>query len=192
MYNARLRGDFGTHKKQYLLTSDNEYMSWHEVLNGLIRNPSFRSFFNDFIASQPFDACYWETPPLTEEGLYKDFECVFIKAAELEDVSPDVEAFASYWQEGEMVAAFSNLGKDAHLIVPNKLADPSYYPHLLAFVRNAPSRQQDMFWKWVGEEFMEKLTDEPRWLSTSGLGVSWLHVRIDSRPKYYQHGGYKM
>ena len=24
------------------------------------------------------------------------------------------------------------------------------------------------------------------WMSTSGLGVYWLHVRLDSRPKYYQ------
>ncbi|MGI9175867.1 MAG: DUF6940 family protein [Rhodothermales bacterium] len=23
------------------------------------------------------------------------------------------------------------------------------------------------------------------WLSTAGGGVSWLHVRLDSRPKYY-------
>jgi hypothetical protein len=24
------------------------------------------------------------------------------------------------------------------------------------------------------------------WLNTEGTGVSWLHVRVDSRPKYYQ------
>ena len=29
------------------------------------------------------------------------------------------------------------------------------------------------------------------WVSTSGLGVYWLHVRLDSYPKYYQHAPYK-
>ncbi len=28
------------------------------------------------------------------------------------------------------------------------------------------------------------------WVSTSGDGVSWLHLRIDTRPKYYQHAAY--
>ena len=27
----------------------------------------------------------------------------------------------------------------------------------------------------------------PVWMSTSGAGVSWLHIRLDSRPKYYQY-----
>lgn len=31
----------------------------------------------------------------------------------------------------------------------------------------------------------------PVWISTSGLGVPWLHVRIDDRPKYYQHAPYR-
>ncbi len=31
----------------------------------------------------------------------------------------------------------------------------------------------------------------PVWLSTAGAGVSWLHVRLDTRPKYYHHGPYR-
>lgn len=34
-------------------------------------------------------------------------------------------------------------------------------------------------------------TPVPLWVSTSGLGVSWLHVRLDSRPKYYTYAPYK-
>ena len=30
----------------------------------------------------------------------------------------------------------------------------------------------------------------PTWLSTEGSGVPWLHVRLDSRPKYYHHAAY--
>lgn len=29
--------------------------------------------------------------------------------------------------------------------------------------------------------------DAPLWVSTSGLGVPWLHVRLDDAPKYYTH-----
>jgi len=29
------------------------------------------------------------------------------------------------------------------------------------------------------------------WVSTSGLGVAWLHVRVDSKPKYYSHEAYR-
>lgn len=30
------------------------------------------------------------------------------------------------------------------------------------------------------------------WISTSGLGVSWLHVRLNFYPKYYSHNSYKL
>ena len=32
---------------------------------------------------------------------------------------------------------------------------------------------------------------QPIWLSTAGMGVPWLHVRLDSRPKYYAFGPYR-
>merc|ERR1712079_797856 len=34
-------------------------------------------------------------------------------------------------------------------------------------------------------------TTDPWWFSTSGDGVAWLHMRIDPRPKYYNHVQYK-
>lgn len=41
------------------------------------------------------------------------------------------------------------------------------------------------------EESLLNANGSPRWLSTSGLGVSYLHVRIDSRPKYYSFDEYR-
>ena len=32
----------------------------------------------------------------------------------------------------------------------------------------------------------------PLWLNTSGAAVAWLHVRLDSSPKYYRHREYAM
>jgi hypothetical protein len=54
--------------------------------------------------------------------------------------------------------------------------------------------QKERFWQKVGEKMEESLlsaNNAPRWLSTSGLGVSYLHVRIDNRPKYYSFDEYR-
>jgi len=37
-------------------------------------------------------------------------------------------------------------------------------------------------------------TERPKttlWVSTAGLGVYWLHMRVDPKPKYYKHQAYK-
>ena len=36
-----------------------------------------------------------------------------------------------------------------------------------------------------------RLSAKPVWLSTAGAGVSWLHVRLDDRPKYYGYAPYR-
>ena len=33
--------------------------------------------------------------------------------------------------------------------------------------------------------------DQNVWLSTSGLGVVWVHVQLDSSPKYYQYASFR-
>jgi hypothetical protein len=43
----------------------------------------------------------------------------------------------------------------------------------------------------VGDAVARRLSSAPLWLSTSGLGVAWLHVRLDERPKYYTHAPYR-
>ena len=39
-------------------------------------------------------------------------------------------------------------------------------------------------------ELLPKRGDAPTWVSTAGGGVAWLHVRLDSAPKYYTHRPY--
>jgi hypothetical protein len=43
----------------------------------------------------------------------------------------------------------------------------------------------------TGAAVAARLSARPLWLSTSGLGVAWLHVRLDSRPKYYSYAPYR-
>ena len=86
---------------------------------------------------------------------------------------------------------FSNLGRDAILIVPCLKTVPSAYGHLAAFVREAPEAQRHALWQLVGEAMARRIGPKPVWLSTAGAGVSWLHVRLDDRPKYYRFGPYR-
>jgi hypothetical protein len=114
---------------------------------------------------------------------------------------PDAEAFRSYF-EGDNVVTFRNLGGDAILIAPSPAGAASSYAHLAAFLRTAADSlaaflrtaadsQVHALWQNVARSVAESLTEKPMWLSTSGLGVAWLHIRLDSSPKYYQHQPYK-
>ena len=105
------------------------------------------------------------------------------------------------------VVAFPNLGRDAYLIVPcppsnDKLSgsgtsgNSSIYGHLAAFMTlNKNLQQIHHFWIKVAEMFENRITQvkdkQPVWLSTCGTGVYWLHVRLDSRPKYYSYKNYR-
>ena len=48
-------------------------------------------------------------------------------------------------------------------------------------------------WRAEGEEVSTHMLLEtsPLWVSTAGLGAPWLHVRLDSRPKYYRFSSYR-
>jgi hypothetical protein len=93
----------------------------------------------------------------------------------------------------EPVTVFDNLGGDALLIVPRKIADADCYGHIAAFLRRAPREQQHALFRCLALETEKRLaaSRERFWVSTSGLGVPWVHVRLDQRPKYYQYARYK-
>jgi hypothetical protein len=77
------------------------------------------------------------------------------------------------------------------LVVPRPLAEASAYTHVARFFRFAPRAQQDELLRVLGTVVPTMLSDRPLWLSTAGLGVAWLHVRLDSRPKYYRFDRYR-
>jgi hypothetical protein len=154
----------------------------------------FRSFFTSLLADAPFQAYFWETPPVTTTNLHQTFEFVWVDSPSLAARQADSHAFDEYFKsakQDEQVITFPNLGQDAVLVVPCPLAPSSVYAHLSTFVRNAPNAQTHELWQRVGEMIEKEVSDRPLWLSTSGLGVSWLHVRLDSVPKYYTYHPYK-
>ncbi len=155
-------------------------------------NADFRAQFSAFLAEAPYNAFRLETPPVTTTTAVRPFEFVLLDSPGLAR-RPEPEAFAEYFGVGATtgVVEFRNLGGDAIMVVPCPVADPSAYGHLAAFVRHAPERQRQSLWQTVGEAMARRIGTKPVWLSTAGAGVSWLHVRLDDRPKYYGYGPYR-
>jgi len=168
-------------------------LSFREMIAGLKDDADFRAFFIGEIAATPNPAFFWETPPLTRETLDRVYEHVVIPSEALERMPVDTRAFESILESGERsVATFRNLGGDALLVAPKMLGRNECYGHLGAFVRIAPSEQIHEFFRTVAVAIEEELrTTRGRiWVSTSGLGIAWLHVRLDTYPKYYNHRPY--
>jgi hypothetical protein len=164
-----------------------------EVLRRWQDDPVFRAFFIALLADSPFSAFRWETPPITAGSAGRPFEFALLDSPGLAS-EPDPDAFAGHFrgQAGSVdVVSFPNLNNDAILVVPCPRGPVSAYGHLAAFVRKAPDAQRHSLWRQVGELMERQLGPRPVWLSTAGAGVSWLHVRLDQRPKYYGHARYR-
>ena len=154
----------------------------------------FRGWFNQLLADVPFPAYFWECPPVTTASTGRDFEFVVTDSLSLNRVDADPAAFSGEFAGPLTRSTFltlPNLGGDAVLLVPRPMTEWSAYGHLAAFVRHAPQEQVQALWQAVAETLALQVGESPVWLSTAGLGVPWLHVRLDSRPKYYRYGPFK-
>ena len=137
---------------------------------------------------------FFETPKVTRITLNKTtFEFVLARAQALESVAAEESTFQEYFDlcdKERKVTNFENLGRDAMMVVPCPDNQNSrIYSSIAPFMREGPMDQVEEFWKTsarVMKEQVNKKSDKnPTWMSTSGLGVYWLHLRLDSRPKYY-------
>ena len=166
--------------------------TFREVVQAWRGDSSFRGWFNSVLAGVRFSAFRWETPPVTAANADRPFEFVLLDSPGLAR-EPEPDAFKEHFgaNASRDVVSFSNLGGDAIMIVPCPIAPSSAYGHLAAFVRHAPEAQRLALWQAVGDAMAQRLNAKPVWLSTAGAGVSWLHVRLDDRPKYYGFRPYR-
>ena len=179
----------GQVQKVWLLDGERPF-TYAEVIQKWQDDETFRTFFIRLLADALFAAYLWETPPITQKNLTRPFECVLVNSPQLARVQAMPRAFAAYFS-AEPVVDFTNLGGDAHLVVPCPQTNEAAFPHLAAFSRAATEVQQHHFWQRVGMAVSNHIGERPLWVSTSGLGVYWLHVRLDSRPKYYTYRPYR-
>jgi hypothetical protein len=179
------------HRHQILRGDDP--LSYREVLQFWAEDEDFRWSFTASLADSPSLAYRWELPPVTRQTIDRPFEFVLLEAPEL-DRPPEPQAFAAHFGDDgadEGVVSFANLGGDAILVAPAPRGPHSAYAHLAAFMRHGPEAQQHALWRVVARAMQARLSDRPVWLSTAGMGVAWLHVRLDDRPKYYGHQPYR-
>jgi hypothetical protein len=167
-------------------------LSYREVLGLWVDDEKFRNDFLRIFADIAYSAYRWETPPVTMSSLDKPFEFAVLNSPELDRI-PDKATFAELFASMDPggVGAFPNLGGDAIMIVPSPVDEKSTYSHLGAFLNSAPYSQVHLFWKMIGSTVNGTMSAEPLWLNTAGGGVSWLHVRLDQKPKYYVYRPYR-
>ena len=176
------------------LLCDEEPLSWSGVIDRWQNDRAFRGFFMSLLVDAPFPAYFWETPPVTISTIDKPFEFILADNHALVGVRSDQHAFADHFASAgadESVIEFANLGGDAILVVPCPDEPQAAYSQISEFARHAPDDQQHQLWAMVGAALERQLGAEPVWLSTSGLGIYWLHIRLDTTPKYYTHDPYR-
>ncbi|MBM4219386.1 MAG: hypothetical protein FJ171_07065 [Gammaproteobacteria bacterium] len=166
-------------------------LSFGDVAQAWRADEAFRSFWMDSLREVPIGAYCWECPPVDEARRGRRFECVFISSPSLARMPLDPAAFAEYFRDDREAVTFANLGGDAVLVAPCPDPAGGNFGHLASFTATAPPSLQQALWKEVGRALDARIGARPLWLSTAGHGVAWLHVRLDSSPKYYQHVPYR-
>ncbi len=192
MWSSRSESMAGGRILKVVIDLDSSPVSYAEILRRWQSDADFRSFFISLLADAPFSEFRWETPPITLTTANRSFEFVLLDSPGLVR-NPDAAAFAEHFTDSAAggVVEFSNLGKDAILVVPCPSGPLSAYGQLATFMRQAPEPQKHVLWERVGAAMQRRLSAKPVWLSTAGAGVSWLHVRLDDRPKYYGYRPYQ-
>jgi hypothetical protein len=194
MYGSEVKRLDNGRVLRFRLLHNSEPLSWSDVIERWQNDRSFRSFFISILVDAPYSAYFWETPPVTSTSFDRQFEFVLVDSPQLADVRADQSAFTNHFasaEPGASVIEFSNLGGDATLVVPCPCGSLPAYSQISAFARQAPEDQQDQLWQLVGAALERQLGTQPVWVSTSGLGIYWLHVRLDSTPKYYTYDPYR-
>jgi len=177
---------------RFTIELDSRPATFAEVLRGWVEDEEFRAMFGVLLANSRFAGFRSEVPSITAADVRRHFEFVLVDSPALaRDADP--RTFAQYFgNSGDRgVVVFPNVGQDAVMVVPCPIATAGCYAHLAAFVRGAPEWQQHALWRAVGEAVLARMGSKPLWLSTAGAGVSWLHVRLDDRPKYFGYAPYR-
>lgn len=176
---------------EYWIRKGERRLSFAEVIDLWKEDPGFRTFYTDLLCKPDWSAYFWEHPPLNKGCLDQEYRFVLVKAEVFAGLQADPRPFSEHFGAKSSIIDFPNRGGDASLVVPQAIAREAYYAHLASFLRNAPKEQVHALWQRTAEVLLEKIDDQNLWLSTHGLGVYWLHLRLDSYPKYYHYQPYK-
>ena len=158
---------------------------------------------------------FFESHPITKNTLNRPYEFVLIGTSAFDHSSLDTYSFSGKFNDpdnsNKLTTTFYNLGGDSMLIAPKPRfwkerktkSLPINYVHIKSFLEFASLEENldilNDFWSTVGfslEKRIEEISkngedDVNMWFSTCGTGVYFLHVRLDSYPKYYSFSEYR-
>jgi hypothetical protein len=155
--------------------------------------------FTEILKNAPFDAYKFETKGVTSGNAgQKQFEFVLVDYPSLytfADAKQNADTFSEHLNclpEDAVGCVFPNLDGTSTMISPKGTAlGENTYGHLAAFVRRAPKEQVNKMWRLAVQTFVDVLvaskSRDKVWFSTDGIGVAWVHFRLDPRPKYYSY-----
>ena len=159
-------------------------MLWSEVLTNWKNGIPF-TYPENLKNGEKF---HWNTSPLTKtmDTTYLENFMENKALPKRQNKNAFKENIEKAEKNGKLYAtSFPNLSGDTILVVPMPKNKKSYAT-LKDFVDNAPAKQQQELWKLVAREAKKRVKKFGKvWISTHGLGVPYLHVRICNQPKYY-------
>ncbi|MCB9745411.1 MAG: hypothetical protein H6741_35220 [Alphaproteobacteria bacterium] len=164
-------------------------LSFAEAMAALSVSHPARRALSEALAGTPYPAFFWECAPVTPD-MAAPFRFALVESRALAARPANAAPFRAQL-EGPvgrpMVSTFRNLGGASLLVVPGEVLPYAAGAHLARFLREAQPELVDLLWRSLPgavQQWWDR--GEPRlWLSTSGLGVAWLHLRLDPAPKYY-------
>ena len=172
--------------------SEKRPLSFREVFMLWRDSEEFISFYVKELIALGFEEMFWEHPAVNKDFLDKSYEVIVLHTSHFKNRRVDERSFSQQIESQELVAIFPNLGRNATLVVPTRQSEAENYKQLGSFIRHAPPPQILAQFKALGTTLLvEANSDKLVWLNTAGLGVIWLHMRLDERPKYYKIKTYK-
>lgn len=211
----KFRTDDAVETYRYTFYDDFRRMSVYDVVDQWLNSSDFCDFFTSVLNDTTLAAYFLEMAPfpLDEKQMAaREFELVTVFSRPLAKAKPDPQPFMNHLEECRgYVANFTSLGGYTMLVVPclpNKRESWKHYTSIRPFVGRTQKNsfrhtQQRLLWQKVAQCVLGMVdrnaecaahsdTAPPLWISTSGLEVSWLHVRMDLKPKYISYKPYKL
>lgn len=177
---------------RFKIEENNKLLTFQEVFDNWAGNEAFSLFYIKALVGLGFEEFFWEHPAVNTAYLSKPYECIILKSKRFATRQVNEKAFADYIYTDNKAVVFSNLGKNAKLVVPTKLSDPDIYRNIGFFIKYAELSQVQEQFKKVGETVLDEIeAGKLIWLNTAGAAVIWLHIRLDTKPKYYKTKPYK-
>ncbi len=145
----------------------------------LSKNKTFRSTCTQILQSVPYPDYVWYLCKIGKGCEVNPFK--FTVKQTVFDCKEDPKTFDAVNFDKSM-NIIPNLSKNALLLVPKYLkTEKRCYSSISKFMRYGPPNQVDDFWKALADILTYPVN---AWISTHGHGVCYLHLRIDSQPKY--------